>query len=736
MFRFRKGRLATQVVRPTFSETLESRVLLSVTHPAHIGAEHLISPDAVEHANAQTANITATFTFSGNPISSTSTQQVIQVTYTDNTSTAQIIESSLPTSLLVTGPGGYAQQAAWQGPPNSIAGNTFTVFYNADAIGGGFAPGVYTVTVPAGQVMDSFGDSNAKITATFTVSGAVAGAGLTATASAPNITSALQGEIVTVTYSDANSAVNGSAVAPSNITVTGPAGALGISGASYRQNGNNVIATYNVNAPGGSWTIADNGTYTITVKANSVFDGNNMGNSAATGTFSVDIMGSTVGPTVSLSFAPMVVTNPDQAEMVTVTYTVSSGVVDTATITSLNLVVADPNNVQVNVTLVSKQPAAATVKATYLINNPNQIGFWQPADNTTYTVTVPAGTVKDNTGNSNSAASGTFVVNVTALTMPIASVSFAPGIVQSPIDAEVITVVYASATALNTSKITASNVTVTTAGGQPLSVTVGTVTSGIDEVTVAYDVTAPETGGVWGSADNGRYTVQVGAGSVTDASGMGNAAVSGAGFSVDLADVSSRTPTIAAPDVVANTQQALVTVTFGTPTGVIDPTTITAADITVTSANGVKLAVAVQSTSSNGPAAVAIFTVAPPNGVWLQSDNETYAIAIPQNAVKDTEGNGNYVGFGTLTVAAPQVVAPFDVILAPPVAALNQAAEVFNVVYVSNVQINAGASNLNNASVTSPSNVVQSAKQIGLSGSGTSALTVTSSAAAPSGSWQ
>ena len=75
-------------------------------------------------------------------------------------------------------------------------------------------------------------------------------------------------------------------------------------------------------------------------------------------------------------------------------------------------------------------------------------------------------------------------------------------------------------------------------------------------------------------------------------------------------------------------------------------------------------------------------------------------------------------------------------IVAPPVAALNQAAEVFNVVYVSNVQINAGASNLNNASVTSPSNVVQSAKQIGVSGNGARALTVTYSAAAPSGSWQ
>ena len=65
---------------------------------------------------------------------------------------------------------------------------------------------------------------------------------------------------------------------------------------------------------------------------------------------------------MSFSFAPMVITNADQAEMVTVTYTASSGVVDTATINSLNLVVTDPNNVQVNVTLVSKQPAAATVQ--------------------------------------------------------------------------------------------------------------------------------------------------------------------------------------------------------------------------------------------------------------------------------------------------------------------------------------------------------------------------------------
>jgi hypothetical protein len=77
-----------------------------------------------------------------------------------------------------------------------------------------------------------------------------------------------------VTYTDSQ-AVNVSSLATGNVVVTGPNGfsqTATLTGVSTSSNGTPRTATYRINAPGGSWSGAANGTYTVTLGANQVKD--------------------------------------------------------------------------------------------------------------------------------------------------------------------------------------------------------------------------------------------------------------------------------------------------------------------------------------------------------------------------------------------------------------------------------------------------------------------------------
>jgi hypothetical protein len=80
----------------------------------------------------------------------------------------------------------------------------------------------------------------------------------------------------TVTYAD-NVPITVSSIDANDVTVTPPAGvpAVTVSLAGVNTtNPNKVVATYQFTAPGGAWTAADNGTYTVTMAANQVTDAN------------------------------------------------------------------------------------------------------------------------------------------------------------------------------------------------------------------------------------------------------------------------------------------------------------------------------------------------------------------------------------------------------------------------------------------------------------------------------
>lgn len=102
---------------------------------------------------------------------------------------------------------------------------------------------------------------------------------------------------VVVTYAESGGTIDTSTFGTGNITVTGPDG-VSAPVQSFTASGNTV--TYTVGAPGGSWQAqADQGTYTITLNADSVKDTGGMAVPTATQTFIVD----TNAPTSTITLA-------------------------------------------------------------------------------------------------------------------------------------------------------------------------------------------------------------------------------------------------------------------------------------------------------------------------------------------------------------------------------------------------------------------------------------------------
>ena len=80
-------------------------------------------------------------------------------------------------------------------------------------------------------------------------------------------------EAITVVYTDTQSAINTSSITAANISVTGiNSTPLSVTLASISGSGGTVTAVYAVLPPHGSWSDADNGTYSVNVIANSVTD--------------------------------------------------------------------------------------------------------------------------------------------------------------------------------------------------------------------------------------------------------------------------------------------------------------------------------------------------------------------------------------------------------------------------------------------------------------------------------
>lgn len=229
------------------------------------------------------------------------------VTYTDNVSVqAASIDS---TDIVVTGPNSFSQVATLVSKDSSSNGPVRIATYRITPPGGDWSSGdsgSYTVTLQANQIRDVAGN--------FTVGGSLGSFSVsindavvpTATvSSAPNVSS-LGGTSYTLSLSYAdNSAINVATLGTGDIRVTGPnsfSALATFSSVNINTNGTPRVATYTLTPPGGSWDVADIGTYTILVESSQVRDlaGNSVA-SGSKGTFLVATTSFTLGGRVLMT---------------------------------------------------------------------------------------------------------------------------------------------------------------------------------------------------------------------------------------------------------------------------------------------------------------------------------------------------------------------------------------------------------------------------------------------------
>jgi uncharacterized delta-60 repeat protein len=321
-------------------------------------------------------------------------------------------------------------------------------------------------------------------------------------------------QTVTVTYTD-NAGIDPASIGLTDLTVTGPGGALTVTGVTVDSaNPKAVVATYTLTPPGGSWDGADNGTYTIAVNNGAVTDfGGNF--AVGGGSFTVAIPVDTTPPVVASYNAQAITSGGGANYTFTVTYT-DNVAIDVNSIGIGDVTVSRAGGPNLTVTNVTRSGSGGTVNATYTVSAPG--GNWTAADNGTYTISVAAGAVADTNGNVNVASSGTFQVAIPDTGAPTVVITPVSTITTAGLASTQITVTYTDNQLVDASSIDSGDVTVVRDGGGALAVTLLSKSSSVNAASIVavYSVAAP--GGFWNSDDTGTYTITVLPSAVRDTS--------------------------------------------------------------------------------------------------------------------------------------------------------------------------------------------------------------------------
>ncbi|MDB5289070.1 MAG: conserved repeat domain protein [Phycisphaerales bacterium] len=424
---------------------------------------------------------------------------------------------------------------------NTMPGATVTLFADGMPIGTAATASTITLVTTDGATVLADGPH------TITTSQAMAGGtpslqssslAITIDATAPSaalsagpITAAGSGSYTfTVTYSD-DTAVTVATLDGSDIVVTGPHG-FNRAAALVNMDGNSDApsrtATYRIPAPGGAWTSAVNGSYTITLKAGQVTD--IAGNAAAgrtLGTFAVSI-GVTTSPAPG---APALLAASD------------TGASNSDNITALDnsspaasLQFSVPATIAgATVTLYADgAPFVAAVSSggTITLATLGNATLANGSHVITARQTIP--------GNSESADSSPIGIVVDTIA-PTAS-SNPPAVSGAGGTAYSFLVVYRDNLSLNVSTFGTGDVIVTGPNGFSVLATfvsVNSQTNGMPR-TVMYSITPP--GGAWTAADNGSYLIQLQSGQAFDTAGNSAAAATIGNFTVNVAIPASPVP--------------------------------------------------------------------------------------------------------------------------------------------------------------------------------------------------
>lgn len=576
---------------------------------------------------------------------------VVNVTYNDDSGIdAASIDAS---DLAVSGPNG---PLAVTGVAVRGSGNSIVATYTVAAPGGSwdFADnGSYTASVQAGSVRDAVGNANVAASQGFSVSIPPAdSAGPIASITAANIGQAGGAtHTVVVRYLDSGSVARAT-IDTGDIVVTGPAGAVAVTGVTVNGSDAILTATYTLAAPGGAWDSADNGPYSISLPSGSVTDALGNANSPASGGFNVSIaQADDQAPSASLS-APSITSPGGTVQTVTLVLSDNTAI-DTSTIGTGSIVVRRGGGAALSVTHLDLSPAgnAGTVTATFQVLAPG--GSWDASDNGTYTI-LYTGEARDTGGNAAPAVSGNFNVNIAPSdsTAPTATISVSD-VTTSGATSGTVSILFTDDIGIDAGSINAGNLIITRSNGRVLRVGNVTVTPAGNGAALTAVYTFDVPGAAWDAGDNGVYTVTLKQDDVRDTSGNRVAGTS-ATFRVDIGTPDNSAPTarLSVSDVNQELSSYTVAVAYHDDQG-LDLDSIGSDDLAISGPAGA-IAVAGVSVSGSATDAVANYTLALPGGSFEFGDNGTYTVQLIPSALRDAAGNAVAGESAAFTVNIPR----------------------------------------------------------------------------------
>lgn len=397
----------------------------------------------------------------------------------------------------------------FQDVTTAVAGGSF-IFTAAqlEALNGGPLPnGANTIVLQATTTQNSVTEQTLNFTLDTTAS--------TATVSAPNVSAVGNTYTFTITFSD-DTAVDVSTLSTGDVRVTGPNGFDEVAtfvNVDLNEDGTPRTATFQLTPPGGSWNVADNGTYTVALVAGGVSDiASNINVATNLGAFTVDFLPAPV-VTVGLSND----TGASNTDRVTNTVGVT-GQVTGSSINQLQVQVDGGNFVNVTSSL---NAGAYTLTPAQVI-----AAAGGTLANGVHTLTIRAtnsqGTFTDSNLNFTFDNQVPLVQLVNA-----ANVTAAGGTTYN------FTITFNDAQGIDVSTLGNGDVQVTgpTGFNQAANFVSSTVGANGDR-TATYQITVP--GGSWDFLENGLYTLSIGANQVRDIAGNAIAPGSAGSFSVQI----------------------------------------------------------------------------------------------------------------------------------------------------------------------------------------------------------
>jgi uncharacterized repeat protein (TIGR03803 family) len=222
-------------------------------------------------------------------------------------------------------------------------------------------------------------------------------------------------------------------------------------------------------------------------------------------------------PTPGLQPAGTLEAEVDQGDFsgppsIIVPYIDSSNYINLSSIAGSNLTVTSPDGTPLNVTLDSTSGLGEVVEATYSVTPVD--GSWSAADDGPYTLSLANNAVMDDAGVGVMGGTSSFEVNIPSGADSFPATISAPDINSAAVAPEAITVVFSDPIAIYPQTIDSNAISVTDPGGNPLSVSLASMSTTADGVTAVYTVDPPAGG--WTSAANGAYDIALKAGYVQD----------------------------------------------------------------------------------------------------------------------------------------------------------------------------------------------------------------------------